>query len=269
MMTKFKDYLTLNRGSIIGPSVKLTLSGSDHTLFLRFDTKDVLKEATYLGKEDVWLGSLCSVIVGKTATELKRISLDTWDESFGEDQFFLDLKFEISDLFFFKPLEMLKASLAIYLGEEFVYKSSSPIICRCFGVREADIKTYLHEAEEPSVEDLARKTKATLGCRSCLSQISKWFLRDVKDKKDHFYKDKPKADWIVSIDYMLNCFPEAEIWGMELAQFKNNQVIISFDKESSQKEIEEMNVKLQDFLAASVDSDLSFLLFNKRHLSKA
>lgn len=269
MIAKFKDQITLNRSSMIAPSVKLTLHGTDQTLFLRFDTKDVLKEASYLGKEDIWLASMCSIITEKSVNELKSFSLNDWDEIFDKDQFYLDLKYEALDEFFFRPLELLKAALAIYLGEDHVYRPMSPIVCRCFGVREADITQYLNEANEPSVEDLAKKTKASSGCRSCLTQIKKWILFGQQNKNERIYKDKTKADWIIEIDYMLSCFPESLEWKMEVVEFKNEQVIISFNKDASQKDVEELNLKLQDFLGAAVDSDLSFLLFRSKHFSKA
>lgn len=254
---------------MIAPSVKLNLHGTDQTLFLRFDTKDILKEASYLGKEDIWLASMCSIITEKSVHELQNLSLTDWDRVFGLDQFYLDLKHEVQDEFFFKPLEVLKASLAIYLGEDHVYRPMSPIVCRCFGVREADITQYFNETSDPSIEDLAKKTKASSGCRSCLAQIQKWMQFAGQNKNERIYKDKTKADWIIEIDYMLSCFPESLEWKMEVVEFKNSQVIISFDKVASQKEVEELNLKLQDFLGASVDSDLSFLLFRSKHFSKA
>jgi hypothetical protein len=85
----------------------------------------------------------------------------------------------------------------------------------------------------------------------------------------HFYKEKPRAHWLLEIDYMLSCFPEAADWKMEIESFQGTQVSILFDKKVSQAEEENVSIQLQDFLAAALDSDLSFFLIRNRQRSNA
>lgn len=269
-MTNFKDFIDgLNHTQIENFSVKVTSKKPVQTLFLKFDNKDVLTKASYFGTVDPWLGSMCTIINGKTLNELATLSWKHWDELFGHDQIYWDLKTEKAEEFFSNPLELLVAALDIYRGKEYLYRESEALICRCFGVRENDVLEYVRSTDDPTPEGLATASKAGMGCRSCVPQLTKWLSIKMPKKQTHFYKEKTRAHWLLEIDYMLNCFPESEDWKMEVKSFQGTQVSIFFDKNVSQLEEEEVSVRLQDFLAAGLDSDLSFFLIRNRHLSKA
>lgn len=269
-MTRFKDFASnLNRDSLDNPSVKVTLKSTGHTLFLKFDTKDILTNAKYLGPADPWLGSLCSIAVGKTLFDLSNADQNFWDKSFQQDQTFWDLKNEKIHQFFFPALELLNACIESYRGKEYLFKEAEPLICRCFGVRENDVLEYVRTTNDPTPEGLATFCKAGMGCRSCVPQLTKWLSIHTPKTEGRYYKEKPRAHWLLEIDYMLSCFPEALDWKMEVKSFHGTQVTIEFDKEVSQREEEETANRLQDFLSAALDSDLSFFLIRSRHLSKA
>lgn len=267
-MKKFKDLFTSGayNSSIQFPTVTATLN--DHTLELKFDSKDVVLEAAYLGPTSPWLSSLCHLIIGKRLNDLLALNWKSWDEAFQDDQMFWDLKQEQEELFFNRPFELLKVTLDLYRGREYLYQESSPLICRCFGIRESDVISHLESNKNPTLETLAGETKAGMGCRSCVPQLNRWLVLHEK-KRDHHYKERPVVDWMVEIDYMLSCFPEALDWKMEVKSMKGNQVFISFDKSVTQKEEEKVAKELQDFLGASVDTGLSFFLRAARHFSKA
>lgn len=268
-MIKFKDFLTTDTfyKGIDSPSAKVSFK--EHSLELRFDSKDVILEASYLGPKNPWLGSLCYLITGKTLNDALIFNWKNWEEVFRDDQTFWDLKREEDEHFFHVPLELLKATLDVFRGREYLYQETGPLVCRCFGVRENDILEHLRTQDAPSLDTLAAETKAGMGCRSCVSQLKRWLVLNDSKKFNHHYKERPIADWLVQIDYQLGRFPMALDWNLEVQGMKGAQVSISFEKEVSQKEEEIMAKNLQDFLAGAVDTGLGFFLRRARHFSKA
>lgn len=264
-MISFKDFAQgLNQSSMDFPSVQVRMRESSQTLYLKFNSKDILTDVSYDGATDAWLGSLCTLVKGKSLKQLSALTKEDWSKAFGQDQTYWDLSSEIENGILFLPLEILKAGLDIYRGREYQYQRSSPLICRCFGVRENDVLAYVRSSEDPTPEGLAEATKAGMGCRSCVPQLTKWLSGHQPKKRNHFFKEKSRAQWLIDIDYMLSCFPQSQDWKMEVRSFQDSQVIIEFDKNVGQIEEEEMAIKLQDFLAAGLDTDLSFFLSRSR-----
>lgn len=268
-MTKFKELLTSRafNSPIEFPSVSVALK--KHTLEISFDSKDIVKNAGYSGDVNPWLSSLCYLIKGKSLADISQMGWQVWDSVFKDDQLYWDLKEEEQDSFFHDALELLKASLDVFRGREYLYQESSPLVCRCFGIRESDILEHLQKEKTPTLDTLAGVSKAGMGCRSCVPQLKRWLVLHDAKKHTHHYKDRAVSEWLLEIDYMLSCFPKAEEWKMEVMSFKNQQVMISFDKEVSQKEEEATAKELQDFLRASLDEGLTFFLRRARHFSKA
>jgi bacterioferritin-associated ferredoxin len=249
------------------PSASLTFE--NHTLSLRFDSKDILIEAGYTGLTNPWLSALCFLIQGKPLNELLYFSWKELEEAFKDDQSFWDFRQEEQDKFIHKPFELLKAALDLYRGRDYLYHETSPLVCRCFGVRESDILEHLQKEAVPTLDTLAGVSKAGMGCRSCVSQLKRWLVLNESKKHHRYYKDRPVADWVLEIDYMLSCYPKAFDWKMELEAFKGKQVVISFDKDISQREEEATTKELQDFLGRALDPDLAFFLRRARHFSNA
>lgn len=255
-------------GQIEFPSATATFKSTSQTLYLKFDSKDILLKASYTGPVDLWLGSLCLLITGKHLAELTQFNLNSWDEVFKHDQVYWDMKSEVADRFYLPALDLLKTALEVYRGRDYLFHPTSSLICRCFGVTESDVLAYINSSEDPTPEGLGKSTKAGLGCRSCVPQITKWLSANQKKGSARFYKDKSHADWLLEIDQKLAQFPEALEWKMEVKKFTGSQVIIEFDKEAPQIEEEAVARRLQEFLSF-LDSDLSFFLIRSRHLSKA
>lgn len=243
------------------PSTHVEYEG--HTLYLRFDNRDVVMAASYTGNTDPWLSSLCELVKFKTLNEANQLTFEDWKKVFKDDQSFWEMLEDSSHDVFFVALEMLKVALNIFRGRDYLYEKMSPLICRCFGIREADVLDHMKKEEHPTVESLGISTKAGMGCRSCVSQLNRWLVTADKAATRHF-KGRSIADWLLMIDASLVLFPRAQEWKMEIESFKSGQVIISFDKDTSQKEEEEMGRKLQGFLASDLDSDLSFFLRRSR-----
>ncbi len=260
-MIRFKDFISGTNQSVMdNPSAQVQLESTSQTLYLKFNTKDVLIQASYMGKTDPWLGSLCSIAIGKSLHELLKFSINNWSHNFQQDQSYWEFRGELEEQIFFYPLELLRAGLSIYQGRDYLYKEIDPLICRCFGIRESDVLQYIKKSEDPTPEGLGNETKAGLGCRSCVVQLTKWMTVNGPKSQAHFYKEKSRANWLLEIDYLLSCFPESIDWKMEVKSFQGNQVIIKFNKIVSQLEEEAVAKRLQDFLAAGLDADLSFFL---------
>lgn len=270
-MIKFKDFFESNsfHQELDEASVTLTHKVSGHTLFIKFDSKDVILKMSYQGKTNPWLGSMCSLLIGKTLNQAIAFNDKSWEEAFREDQAFWDYQQEVAEDFLNRPLELLHGTLDVFRGREYLYQETSALICRCFGIRESDILEHLQKNETPTLESLSGETKAGMGCRTCVPQLKRWVaLHDQKNHK-HYYKDKAISEWLLEIDYMLSCFPESQDWNMELMGMKGKQVQISFDKKVSQREEEEVAKRLQGFLGAALDPELAFFLRAARHFSKA
>jgi len=269
-MINFKEFASgLNLSPIINPSVQVSLRTTGHVLYLKFDSKDILTSASYTGPLDTWLGSLCSLILGKSLFDMTHLGTKDWDKAFAQDQTFWDLKSEIEEDLFFVPLELLKSALDIYRGREYLYKEPEALICRCFGVRENDVLDYIRSTKDPTPEGLGAVSKAGMGCRSCVPQLTKWLSINLPKSQARFYKEKPRADWLLEIDDRLQRFPEANEWKMEVESFHGTQVTITFNKKVSQSEEEEVSVRLQDFLGEALDAELGFFLILAQHRSNA
>ncbi len=269
MMIKFKDLIDgLNHKSLEAPTVSVDLKNKPKSIHLKFNTVDVVVDASYSGQIDPWLGMVCEFAKGKSLTSLTTVCQSDFLRSFGNDQLLLDFLSEHENEIVHEALELLKAAIHKYQGREYLYSQNSSLVCRCFGVRENDIISYLQTSEHPTLEELSSKTKAAMGCRSCLSQIKRWLVNTDKDPS-HYYKEKTRANWLIEMDYMLSCFPDSESWKMAIESFQGQQVIISYDREISQTEFEEISVKLQDFLGPALDADLSFFLIRSRQRSNA
>ena len=268
MMKKFNDFFedqTYKR-QIETPSAEVL--NSTHTLQLRFDSKDILYQASYQGPLNPWMSSLCFLIEGKTLSQLNQFSLENWKMFFKEDQSFWDFYQEEGERFIFWPTELLRASLDTYRGRDYLYKETSPLVCRCFGVREKDILEHLQKENIPTLETLGNSSNAGMGCRTCVPQLKRWLAVNGTDKQERFFKEKSAANWVTEIDYLLSCFPHSLDWKMEVISFNKGVAIISFENEVSQNEEETMGRELQRFLGAALDSDLSFFLRRARHFSK-
>ena len=265
-MTKFSDLAVLNihQRKLENPSASVNIGST--TFSLRFDSKDTLLDAGYEGPNDPWLNVLSHLLPGLSLAQAIEFGWGELETRFRDDQFFWDLRAEENDFVFFRPLEILKAVLDVYRGREYLYREASPLICRCFGIRESDVTDFLKTEEAPTLEALSKKTRAGMGCRSCVSQLSRWVAMNAPQNKSRFFKDRPLTEWMLDIDSALAKFFEGTGWQMEVYSFKSQQVIISFNKEVSQKEEEAMALELQRFLEAEVDGDLAFFLVFIRDL---
>lgn len=262
-MTGFKIFLSdlKHRKPLYDANAIVTRDGT--TLFLKFDSRDIIVNASYEGPSDIWIASLCEILKDMPLAEARQVTFSHWELAWKDDQFFWDMKLENGDRVFFTPLELLHTAIDVYRGREFLYHEESPLICRCFGVREKDVMSFLESATDVTLEALSKATKAGMGCRSCMPQLKQW-LKIPSDGSTRFYNSRPVADWIVEIDNALVRFPLAKNWKMNVESMKGNIVMISYEHSATQKEEEEVTRKLQGFLSVASDTGLAFFLTRSR-----
>jgi len=90
-------------------------------------------------------------------------------------------------------------------------QQNSHIICRCFGVSAETLERELHRSSDYSLEFVAKKTRASLGCGSCLSDVRS-MVQALKDTKaiDSGVKTRPLG--MNPIDFMLLLASAWEQW---------------------------------------------------------
>lgn len=248
-MTSFKTLPASHyRKTLLAPTV--TVEGLGFKLSLRFDKKENLLEARYQGAENVWFTALCYLIEGKNFLELKKITTSSLFESFKNDQDFLECFEDIQSKVMHPSFELLHLALDTYKGNLRNYKDHSKVVCRCSGATEEDIVAVIHEST--SLNELSLKSKAGLGCRSCIKQLEKYFAR----QKTRRFKEKTNATWIEEIQNHLALF---HLSGLEIKSFSNGILTLQLAGKLSQREEEDLTLKLQDHFEA-LDPDLSVLL---------
>jgi bacterioferritin-associated ferredoxin len=257
-MTRFKDYLQKPSLEVLERST-VSLTSEETTLHLLIDKKDLITKALYSGPHDPLAASLAHLIVGRSINEASHLGKAIWEDAFREDESFWEYFAEESDELFNKPLELLKATIDLYLGREHLYEDSSPLVCLCFGIREADIVHHLKTHIAPTLATLQAAYRVGMGCRSCLPQVKR-YLSLHAPAKDRYFKERSRSSWILQADQLLKTFEGSKEWGMEIESFKGKQMVISYQRASTQKEVEEMSKKVQLFFAGALDADLAFFL---------
>ena len=260
-MIKFKDLLFSSpfNKELEDPSVSVRAASSHRELHIRFDSKDVIYSASYSGKANLWLEATCQLLKGMRFSEAVDFSWKNFDSAYGSEAFYWEQKSEALEQIKFESFELLRAALDLYRGREHAYDEVSPLICRCFGVRENDVLNFIRSEEVVTIEKLSELTRASMGCRSCLPQLKKLLNLPVEPER-RLIAGRSKADWILRIDEALKLFPFTKSWKLRPEEFSKNTVIISYEGEVSQTEEESVGKKLQGFLGSETTPELVFFL---------
>lgn len=268
-MTKFKELFLTNsfQRKLEFPSVIVSLK-EGQTLSLRLNSKDIIQDVAFEGKSTPWLTSMCYLLLGKSLADAYNFSWSTWDETFKDDQSYWDFKNEEGSSFICTHLELLRAALDLFRGKESLYSVQGPLVCRCFGIREDTILAHLKNNEVATLESLTGETKAGMGCRSCVPQLSRWVAESVPQKFARYYKERPVSEWMLLLDETLQSLKEYQDFSMELVSFEKGMLLLEYKQTLSQKEEELLTKKIQDYLRG-VDPDLSVFLRVARHFSNA
>lgn len=245
-MRSFNDLLTHHPHHRALPSATVTLEAPNGTsLSLQIDRSERITAAAYQGPSGPWLEALCELVTDVPASTAQLLLPEDFLKRFQSEPVFCDLWTETEGGLWFLPVELLRAALDSFRGREALYEASSPLVCRCFAVREDQILSGV-------------KTRAGMGCRSCRPELQR--LLNLKNPKRRLFKGLSHADWLLLADEKLQSFHAAADWRMEIAGFRGNGIVVRFKKQVSQREEEEMVRELQGFLAPALDSDLGVFL---------
>lgn len=266
-MIRFKDFLQ-RTASVAPERSTVSLRFQATTLSLTIDKKDVITEAVFSGPYEPLSAALAQFVQGLSVNKASQTGKEIWEEAFREDETFWEYVADEESELFNKPLELLRATIDLYLGREHLYEPSSPLVCLCFGIREADIVHHLKSHKAPTLATLQSAYRVGMGCRTCLPQVKR-YLSLHAPSADRYFKERSRSSWILQADQLLRSFEAASEWGMEIESFKGKQMVISYQRQSSQKEAEEMSKRVQLFFAEALDSDLAFFLRRALHAEKA
>jgi hypothetical protein len=238
VMTKSNNIETTYFYKMPDPDISTT-SDDGQILHLKIDKTERIYEASFEGCNDSQIGDLCAEILGKTVNEI--LNKDFY-------QLLSEKLNTLENTIWMKSYELLRAALYRYLGKAFLYESLDPVVCHCFGIKRSELL-------------LNQETRAGKGCRSCLPYLAASDGTSQLSKENRrYFKNISFADWLLLADEKIKKFPMATDWGLNLSGMNSYSITIDYTKAVSQKEEEQMNILIQDFLRAEVDSDLSFFL---------
>ena len=129
-MKSFKELLSTSAHHHSLELASVSLRHGEFTLYLMFDSKDVLVKAGYTGPLNPWMASLCELAVEKTLTELKALKPNAWEESFKSDTLFWELFPDLADSLIHFPLELLHACLDQEVDHLTLMANQCPSFCQ-------------------------------------------------------------------------------------------------------------------------------------------
>ena len=107
---------------------------------------------------------------GRKVWEAQGVGWETFDLLFATDPDYLAYRDHPGRSFLTPPLQLLYHCLANYLGTVRP-ENHSPMICRCLGVSEGEIISYIKEHSETSLKELTGDILAGGGCTRCCPDL--------------------------------------------------------------------------------------------------
>lgn len=129
------------------------------------------------------------------------------------------------------------------------------LVCRCFGITSLDVEKSLGSNED--FKTFQARSKASLGCGSCVEQFNLYFNNE--NKKVFRVRDKTISQWILEIADSLEEFQKfapAQFNNKVLGVHRFESMKVFIDCDTDLKNDENLIV-LQDYLESSVDPYLS------------
>jgi len=211
----------------------LRIKVSDYPLvFFNCNSAGKILGASYAGKENQYWDDFCASVTDQELEVL--LQKNNFDDL-------------ISSSSIWSPgYEVLRLAFAIFFGKDYLYHSYDPVICPCFGLRESER------------ENLPSKSK--MGCGLCMNtpQVEIKIKKRVQSKR--YFKSMSNADWILFVDEKLKNFSKAQDWRLELIGVNGQTILIRFSGAFSQREEEEMQLELQNYLRGAVGEEFLFFL---------
>ncbi len=202
------------------------------TIFFQCNSAGKILEINYNGKEEQYWDDFCSRVLDKELEVLLQknnplefiSATDVWSPAY----------------------EVLKLAFATFFGKDYLYCSNDQVICPCFGLRKSEKENLLH--------------KAKMGCGLCLNSQEQETNCKKKVQSKRYFKNLPNADWVLLVDEKLHNFSKTSEWGLKLQSMNGQTILIEFSKIVSQREEEEMQLELQNYLRGEIGEELLFFL---------
>lgn len=233
-------------------------------LYLRINDAGVIEKATFetFGCASAIASSsvLTDMIIGKTVDEALKITNKDITNALGG---LPRQKMHCSVM----GQEALEAAIRNWKGEEAIEHAheEGKLVCKCFGVTDAQIVRAIHENNLKTVQEITDYTKAGGACGECLDEIAEILANELKRKPLEEIKPKPRLTNVQRMQKVLKVIddeirPRLQSDGgdIELVDVDGKRVSVSFRGRCSQCRSSEVTIRnlVEKMLREHVEPDI-------------
>lgn len=233
-------------------------------LYLRINDAGVIEKATFetFGCASAIASSsvLTDMIIGKTVDEALKITNKDITNALGG---LPRQKMHCSVM----GQEALEAAIRNWKGEEAIEHDheEGKLVCKCFGVTDAQIVRAIHENNLKTVQEITDYTKAGGACGECLDEIAEILANELKRKPLEEIKPKPRLTNVQRMQKVLKVIddeirPRLQSDGgdIELVDVDGKRVSVSFRGRCSQCRSSEVTIRnlVEKMLREHVEPDI-------------
>lgn len=233
-------------------------------LYLKINDKDVIEKATFetFGCASAIASSsvLTDMIIGKTVDEAMKITNKDITNALGG---LPKQKMHCSVM----GQEALEAAIANWRGETIRTHDhdGGKLVCKCFGVTDAQIKRAIHENNLKTVEEVTDYTKAGGACGECLNEIAEILAAELNQKPLEELRPKKRLTNVQRMQKVAKVIDEeirpmltADGGDIELVDVDGPRISVSLHGRCSQCRSSEVTIQnlVQKMLREHVEPDI-------------
>lgn len=233
-------------------------------LYLKINDKDVIEKATFetFGCASAIASSsvLTDMIIGKTVDEAMKITNKDITNALGG---LPKQKMHCSVM----GQEALEAAIANWRGETIRAHDhdGGKLVCKCFGVTDAQIKRAIHENNLKTVEEVTDYTKAGGACGECLNEIAEILAAELNQKPLEELRPKKRLTNVQRMQKVAKVIDEeirpmltADGGDIELVDVDGPRISVSLHGRCSQCRSSEVTIQnlVQKMLREHVEPDI-------------